>query len=494
MDEGKTWTKISPDLTGADPDTLGDSGGPIVKDQDGPEIYATLYTIAPSYHDVYTIWTGSDDGLVHLTRDGGKNWKDVTPPDMPEHSRIGLIEASPLDPSTAYVAVRRYEMDDRAPYLWKTQNYGESWSKIVNGFQEDDFVYVIREDPKRKDLLYAGTEHGVYISFNDGGYWQSLSLNLPDVPVTGLVVEERDLVIATHGRSFWVLDDIETLRQLDSTIQDAGSRLFKPADAIRRSVPAVVDYYVKEPGRKVLVEVLDAEGQHVRTLYEGTIESEGMFRHSWNLRYPGAVVFPGIILEGGNPRRGPWAPPGRYQIRLAVDGKEQKRWFNVKKDPRLTDVTDAGLKAQFDLALKIRNKESAANEGVILIRNLKAQVEDRLSKTGDRNLRKMAKKFVERISTVEKELYQVKNQSPKDKIAFPIKLNDRLTGLRSHLERGDAPPTKAYYLIFEKLSAGLTIQLQSLERILRESLPDLNKELKRLGLGRIVAHRRLSPK
>jgi hypothetical protein len=284
------------------------------------------------------------------------------------------------------------------------------------------------------------------------------------------------------------LDDIETLRQLDSTIQDAGFRLFKPADAIRRSVPAVVDYYVKEPGRKVLVEILDAEGHHVRTLYEGTIESEGMFRHSWNLRYPGAVVFPGIILEGGNPRRGPWAPPGRYQIRLALDGKEQKRWFNVKKDPRLTDVTDADLKAQFDLAIKIRNKESAANEGVILIRNLKAQVEDRLSKTGDRNLRKIVKKFIDRISTVEKKLYQVKNQSPKDKIAFPIKLNDRLTGLRSHLERGDAPPTKAYYQIFEKLSAGLTIQLQSLERILRESLPDLNKELKRLGLGRIVTH------
>ena len=490
MDEGKTWTKISPDLTRADPKTLGDSGGPIVKDQDGPEIYATLYTIAPSYHDVNTIWTGSDDGLVYLTRDGGKNWKNVTPPDMPKHSRIGLIEASPHNPSSAYVAARRYEMDDRAPYLWETQNYGESWAKIVNGFQKDDFVYVAREDPKRKGLLYAGTEHGVYMSINDGGYWQSLSLNLPDVPVTGLVVEERDLVIATHGRSFWVLDDIETLRQLDSNIQDAEFHLFKPADVIRRSVPAVVDYYVKKPGRKVLVEILDAEGQQVRTLYEGTIESEGMFRHSWNLRYPGAVVFPGIILEGGNPTRGPWAPPGLYQTRLVVDSKEQKRWFNVKKDPGLTDVTNADLKAQFDLALKIRNRESAANEGVILIRNLKAQVEDRLSKTNDRNLQKIAKKFVERISTVEKELYQVKNQSPKDKIAFPIKLNDRLTGLRSHLERGDALPTKAYYQVFEELSAELTIQLQALERILKENLPSLNKELERLRLERVVSNKK----
>jgi photosystem II stability/assembly factor-like uncharacterized protein len=247
MDEGETWAKISPDLTRADPDTLGDSGGPIVRDQDGPEIYATIYTIAPSHHDVNIIWTGSDDGLVYLTRDGGTNWKDVTPSDMPEQSRIGLIEASPHDPSTAYVAVRRYEMDDRLPYLWKTQDYGESWTKIINGFQEDDFVYVVREDPKRKDLLYAGAEHGVYISFNDGASWQNLSLNLPDVPVTGLVVEERDLVIATHGRSFWVLDDIDILRQFDSKIQGSEYHLFKPADAIRRSVPAVVDYYVKQP-------------------------------------------------------------------------------------------------------------------------------------------------------------------------------------------------------------------------------------------------------
>ena len=487
-DEGKTWIKISPDLTRADPKTMGDSGGPIVKDQDGPEIYATIYTIAPSHHDVNTTWTGSDDGLVYLTGDGGKSWKDVTPLDIPKHSRIGLIEASPHDPGTAYVAARRYEMDDRAPYLWKTQNYGESWTKIANGFQEDDFVYVVREDPKRKGLLYAGTEHGVYISINDGGYWQSLSLNLPDVPVTGLVVEERDLVIATHGRSFWVLDDIETLRQVDSNIQDAEFHLFKPADAIRRSIPAVVDYYVKKPGRKVVVQILNAEGQHVCTLFEETIRSEGVHRNSWDLRYPGAVVFPGIILEGGNPKRGPWAPPGRYQTRLVVDGKEQKRWYNVKKDPRLTDVTDADLKAQFDLALKIKDKESAANEGVILIRNLKAQVEDRLSKTGDRKLQKTAKKFIERISKVEKELYQVKNKSPKDKIAFPIKLNDRLTGLRSHLERGDGPPTKGYYRVFEELSAELTIQLQELERILRENLPRLNKEFERLGLDRIVTN------
>ena len=214
-DEGKTWEKISPDLTRALPHTLEDSGGPIIKDQDGPEIYATLYAITPSRFDVDTIWTGSDDGLLSLTRDGGLNWSNVTPPGMLEHSRITLIEASPHQPATAYLAAIRYEMNDRTPYLWKTQDHGRSWTKITAGFPENAFVRVVREDPRRQGLLYAGTEHGVFVSFNDGEDWKDLSLNLPDSPVTGLVVKERDLVIATHGRSLWVLDDIEILRQLD---------------------------------------------------------------------------------------------------------------------------------------------------------------------------------------------------------------------------------------------------------------------------------------
>ena len=432
------------------------------------------------------IWTGSDDGLVCLTRDGGQDWKDVTPPDMPKHSRVGLIEASPHRPGTAYVAVRRYEMDDRAPYLWKTYDYGRTWTRIIKGIRADDFVYAVCEDPKCQGLLYIGTEHGVYVSFDDGNYWQSLSLNLPDVTVTGIAVKQNDLVIATHGRSFWVIDDIEVLRQLDPEMLSAEFNLFKPADGIRRVSPAAIDYYLKEPNHKVSVDILDADGRVVRTLYNGTVEEKGLYRLNWNLRYTGAAVFPNIILEGGNPRRGPWAPPGRYQARIVVNGKEQKQWFSVRKDPRLTDVTDADLKAQFDLALKIRNSESAANEGVILVRNLRAQVEDRLNKKDDSKLRKAAKRFIEGISAVEKELYQVKNQSPKDKIAFPIKLNDRLTGLRRHLEAGDGPPTKAYYQVFKELSTELKDHLNKLDGILQNEIPRLNQELKRLNLDTIV--------
>ena len=437
-----------------------DSGGPIVFDQDGPEIYATLYTIAPSPHDGETIWTGSDDGLVHLTRNGGTDWQDVTPPDMPEHTRVMIIEASPHRPGSAYVAGIRYEMDDRTPYAWRTSDYGESWTKIVSGMRSDDFVRVVREDPNREGLLYAGTEHGVYISFDDGANWRSLSFNLPDVPVTGLEVKERDLVISTHGRSFWVLDDMETLRQLDGELLTQASHLFQPADAYRRSVPAIIDYYVGDPGKQLRIEILDGQGQHVRTLFEGT-RGEGLHRQRWNLRHEGAVTWEGIVLEGGNPAAGPWAPPGRYQARLTLDGKEEVRSFSVFRDPRLTEVTDDDLQAQFELASAIRDQESAANGSILLIRDIRRQLQASVGPSGDSEIGAAARRFSREISAVEAELYQVRNQSPKDKIAFPIKLNDRLTGLRNRLERGDAAPTEAYRRTFLELSAELAVHLRA---------------------------------
>jgi hypothetical protein len=376
-------------------------------------------------------------------------------------------------------------MDDRAPYAWRTDDYGQSWTKIVDGIRSDDFVRVVREDPTREGLLYAGTEHGVYISFDNGGSWSGLSFNLPDVPVTGLVVEERDLVISTHGRSFWVLDDIETLRQIEADVLQTESYLFEPADAFRRSIPAVVDYYVGGPSQHVRVDILNDGGRHVRTLFEGT-RGQGTHRQGWNLRYPGAVTFDGIVLEGGNPAVGPWAPPGQYQVRLVVDGREQLHSFNVRRDPRLTEVTDDDLLAQFELARAIRDQESAANGTVLTIRDLTAQVEASIRGSGNSRLRSSGRSFTERIAAIERELYQVRNQSPKDKIAFPIKLNDRLTGLRSRLERGDAAPTEAYRRVFEELSTELALQLKLFDEVIRQDLQRLNKELGDAGLPTIV--------
>ncbi len=484
-DEGESWLRISPDLTRAEPETMGDSGGPVVKDQDGPEIYATLYALAPSPHDQATIWTGSDDGLVHITRDSGESWSDVTPPDMPAHTRVMSIDVSPHDGSTAYVAGIRYEMGDRSPYAWRTNDYGTSWTKIVDGIAPGDFVRVLREDPNRKGLLYAGTEHGVYVSFDDGAYWADLSYDMPDTPITGLTVQQRDLVISTHGRSFWVLDDIETLRQIDTGLETADTHLFNPADAIRRSVPAVIDYYVTGSDQQVRLDVFDAEGELVRTLFEGK-RGEGTHRETWNLRHRGAVTFDGIVLEGGNPARGPWSPPGRYQARLTVGDDVHVASFGVHRDPRLTGVTDADLVGQFRLASRIRDAESQANGSVLLIRDLRGQIQASVAGSEDQQLKASAERFVDAIGRVEAQLYQVRNQSPKDKIAFPIRLNDRLTGLRSRLEWGDAAPTAAYRDVFEELAAELDGHMRVLHDLISEDLTRLNDEFTRAGLPQMV--------
>jgi photosystem II stability/assembly factor-like uncharacterized protein len=497
LDEGRSWEMVSPDLTRADPETMGPSGGPIVLDQDGPEIYATVFTLAPSEVDPELVWAGSDDGLVHLTQDGGLTWSDVTPKGMVRETRVSLIEASPHDAATAYLAAKRNQMDDRTPYIWRTRDLGRSWERIERGIRENDFVHAVREDPVRPGLLYAGTEHGVYVSFDGGDQWSSLSLELPDVPVPDLAVEERDLVIATHGRSFYVLDDVAPLRQLARDGEEASVHLFRPADAVRRVYRADVDVYVPDAGIPVRVSILDGSQNLVRELALRD-PRKGLNRVSWDLRYPGATVFEGMVLESQSPARGPWAPPGRYFARLSSGGKTWTEPFELRKDPRLTDVTGEDLREQFDLATKIRDRTSAANEAVIRIRELKRLVLERTaelpeseseSESGSAStpapasdLRAIAGRVVERLSAVEGELYQVKNRSPKDKIAFPIKLDDRLAGLLWNVELADHAPNRAHYQVFEQLSSELDTLLRELEAIRKTDLASLNEGLRVRGL------------
>ncbi|MGD2122554.1 MAG: glycosyl hydrolase, partial [Gemmatimonadota bacterium] len=265
--EGESWEAISPDLTRADPSTIGPSGGPITKDQTGVETYATVFAIAPSYHDPDVIWAGSDDGYVQITRNGGETWENVTPPDAPDFVRINTIEASPTTPGKAYVAGIRYLVeDDRSPYIWKTEDYGTSWVKTVNGIPGDDFVRAVREDPERPGLLYAASERTVYVSWDDGGQWQPLTLNLPTVQVADLVVKEDDLVIATHGRSFWVLSGIGPLRQLTADVMASDAYLFQPADVYRGlDSSAEITYYLAEDAQEVGVTFLDSDMEVVQT-------------------------------------------------------------------------------------------------------------------------------------------------------------------------------------------------------------------------------------
>ena len=473
--EGQSWERISPDLTRADPSTLGDSGGPITKDQNGPEFYGTIFTIAPSRLEKDTIWVGSDDGRVQVTRDGGAHWTDVTPKDMPEFTTVSLIDASPHRPGSAYVAGKRYRLDDRAPYAWRTDDYGQSWTRIVGGLRADDFVHAVREDTVRPRLLYAGTEHGISVSFDDGGSWRSLSLNLPDTQVADLVVEAKDLVIATHGRSFYVLDGIGPLRQLTPEVASSSFHLFAPAPAVRRVERATIDYVLHGEAKDVKIEILDGAGAVVRTL--AGKKAAGHNRVEWDLRYPGATTFEGMILRSANPALGPMAPPGRYQVRVTADGQARTQPLEVRMNPNLKAITSADLQAQFDLARQIRDRTSAAHEAVIRIRAIRAEVDGRLAKAGDARLAAAAAPLLRALGGIEEELYQVKNRSPKDPLNFPIKLNNRLAALSRLVDSAEAKPTAQTYVVFEKLSADLAVLLSRLDAALARDLPALNKAL-----------------
>jgi len=239
-DGGNSWDLLSPDLTRNDPETLGHSGGPITGDMNGPEVYATIFSVGPGKVDINVIWTGSDDGLVHVTRDGGASWTNVTPPDMPDFGRVSQIDASAFDAGRAYVSARLPLLDDFRPYVWKTDDYGESWTKIVEGIRDDAYVNAVREDPNREEMLYAATNHGVYISYDDGAGWQELNPNLPDMPVADLIVEHNALAIASHGRGFWVLDNMAPLRQARPDMTDEALVLFQPAAAYRSANGAIL--------------------------------------------------------------------------------------------------------------------------------------------------------------------------------------------------------------------------------------------------------------
>jgi photosystem II stability/assembly factor-like uncharacterized protein len=510
--EGQSWTRISPDLTRHDPSTLGPSGGPITLDQTGVETYATIFTLAPSPLDGQVIWTGSDDGVVHVTRDAGKDWKPVTPPTLPEFTRISLIEASPHDPGTAYLAGNRYQRGDRSPYVYKTSDFGQSWTKIVNGIPTDDFPRAIREDKKRKGLLFLGTETGIYVSVDDGGHWQSLRLELPVTPVHGIEVKGDDLVIGTHGRSFYILDGIGVLRQATRETTNESVVLFDPGDATRSiSRGLTVDYFLKAPADKVTIEFVDSKGRTVRS-FVGTSESQekkdsagggedeeggpggppparvttrqGMNRFTWDMRYSGARDFSGLIMWAGS-TRGPLAPPGRYTVKLTASGVTTDRQFEIRRNAAVVHVTDDDLHEQFVLAKQINDKVSTANEAVLRIRHLKTQIADRAAKTPEGTIKSAADALTGRLTAVEGEIYQYRNRSNQDPLNYPIRLNNKLAALQNIVESGDNRPTSQSYAVFKELSGRLEKELGRLESLVKNDLGALNNLLSKAGIEHV---------
>ncbi|HVC19169.1 MAG TPA: hypothetical protein VNE16_03760 [Vicinamibacterales bacterium] len=503
---GQSWEKISPDLTRHDPKTLGDSGGPITHDMNGPEIYATIFTIAPSRKEEGTIWTGSDDGLIYITRDGGQHWENITPKDMPPFARISMIDASPFKAGTAYVAAKCYQMDDYAPYIFRTDDYGKTWTKIVTGIAPDDYVHVVREDPAREGLLYAGTEHGVYVSFDDGARWQSLSLNLPDTQVADMIVQPNDLVIATHGRSFYILDDIWPLRQLTPAVMSSTVHLFKPEVAYRRIVPASIDYYLSRPVGKVTLDILNAQGQVIRHVVgtpaltrEAAKETgfrrppppptthAGLNRYEWNLRLAGATSFPGLILWGANFHVGPYVVPGDYQVRITADGVTQTQPLTVKMNPNVHGITQTDLEQQYTFAGQIQAQVSRADEGVIEVRRIRSEIVDRVKKAHLAGVTSAGDTLARKLTAVEEDLYQVKNRSNEDPLNFAIKINNRLAALERIVESADARPTDQSYTIFKQETATLDGYMSTLHSLLGTDLPAFNKLLAAHGLAPVAA-------
>ncbi len=520
--EGQSWEIISPDLTRNDKSKQQSSGGPITKDNTSVEYYCTIFALAESYHDPQILWVGSDDGLVHLTRNGGQSWQDITPKEMPKWSRISMIETSPFDPATAYLAVDCHQLDDLKPYIYKTSDYGKSWKKITDGLPENTFVRVVRQDPKRKGLLYAGTETGVFVSFDDGLHWQSLQLNLPIVPIHDMVVKENDLVVATHGRSFWILDDVTPLQQINEKVANADFYLFKPRDSYRMggwsfpgrnlgqnpSSGSVIYYYLKEkPKGEVVLEFLDEKGNIIKKFTSrkreetsprprdrfGPREKEvkvepGQNRFIWDMRYPDAVRVPGAVLWGGS-LRGPLAVPGIYQVRMTVGDKSMTQRWQWKKDPRLK-TSEEEFQEQFNFLIKIRDELSEVNKAINKLRSAKSQVDSLLKKIKSQkqyeNILEAGCKLKDKLTEVENVLIQSKSKSSQDPLNYPIKLDNKIAALASEVARADTRPTDQSYLVFKELAAKANEQLAKLEEIFKTDLSVFNQMVKEADIPAII--------
>jgi photosystem II stability/assembly factor-like uncharacterized protein len=509
--EGESWEVISPDLTRNDKSKMESSGGPITKDNTSVEYYGTIFALAESPVKQGVLWAGSDDGLIHLSLDNGKTWENVTPKELPEWTLISIIEPSHFDPAVAYIAATRYKLDDFKPYLYKTNDYGKHWKKIVKGIPEDEFTRVIREDPERKGLLYAGTEKGVYVSFDDGESWQSLQLNLPVVPIHDMVIHENDLVIATHGRSFWILDDINILRQITDKVLNSSIYLFKPKTTVRfrgrsRRIPNAgqnppmgvsVYYYFKEkPKEEVKLTFLDKNGKIICSFSSNSKEKDkpkipvekGTNCFIWDMRYPDAHKVEGAIFWAGS-IKGPIAPPGNYFVQLIVDNKKYIQSFKIIKDPRVK-TTQEEFDEQFSFLIKIRDKLSETHDAVNEIRNIRHQLEEIVKNTKGKSyaekISEASKLINKKLLVIEDELIQYRAKVSQNLLNYPIKLNNKLASLASAVAWADAAPTEQSYEVFEELSRKVDEQLKKLKEIIEVDIKSFNNLIKELNVPALI--------
>ena len=488
---GASWEAISPDLTTNDKAKQQSSGGPITQDNTSVEYYCTIFTVAESPFDAGLIWTGSDDGLIHVTSDGGENWSNVTPEGMGDWPMISLIEASPHDPDTAYAAVNRYKMDDFRPYIYRTHDRGESWQLIVDGIETDAFVRSIREDPEREGLLYAATETGMWMSLDAGDSWQSMQLNLPRTPVTDVVVKDDDLVIGTQGRSFWILSGLGVLRQIDEMADEEtlpgelDIALLEPPVAYRQGWDSVriTMHMPEERDEELSLAIIDNAGEVIREYdikdsagQDSIGVSPGMNQWSWNMRLERATRVPGAVGWPGMPQ-GPRVAPGIYGVELR-NGEETIaiQAIEILPDPRV-ETTEDEYAEQFEFLLEINEALDEAHTAVNTIRDVRTQIDATLKRAADagldEDLKESASAIKETITEIENEILQTKSKSSQDPLNFPVKLNDKISALVFQVD-SDFAPTHQSYDVFEHLRGLLDEQLARLAEVLETDVPGFN--------------------
>ena len=540
-DEGQSWEEISPDLTRNDKAKQGKSGGPITHDDTGVEVYDTIFTLMESPLEKDVIWAGTDDGLVQLTRDGGKNWQNVTPKGIPEWIRINSLDVSRNDKGTCYVAATMYQFDDFRPYLYKTADFGKTWTKIVSGIPESAFTRVIREDPERHGLLYAGTELGLYVSFDDGATWQPFQFNLPVVPVTDLAVKEGDLIVATQGRAFWILDDLTPVRQYKDSLGAERVHVFKPRPAVRfpgggfgggeeeesagtlgKNPPngVLVNYYLKEkPGEKEFLTVEFLEGDEVLRTFTsekkaregeeagaasaapgggaggpGDEEGEkpielkaGLNRLVWDMRIVKPSLLPRAIIWGNS--QGPKVAPGTYTVRVKYSGQTLTEQFEVRPNPN-AGATAEDLKKQYDLLRQAREGLSACHDSVQQIRDIKNQVKevgDRAEKLGKgKTLKERGKTLSDKLTAIEKKLVNPDIKSNQDVLNFEPALDHQFAGIATVAASADAKPTDSSPIYLKQIQGELAAVQAELKGALDKDLTDFNKAVREQDIPPVV--------
>ena len=508
--EGQSWEVLSGDLTRNDPTKLVSSGGPITQDNTSVEYYCTIFAANESPLKEGILWVGSDDGLIHVSKDSGATWDNVTPTNMPEWNMINSIEPSYFDEGTCYVAATRYKLGDFQPYLYKTTDYGKSWTKITNGIPAEHFTRVVREDPKKKGLLYAGTETGMYVSFNDGASWSPFQMNLPIVPITDLAIKDDNLIVATQGRSLWIIDDLTVLHQLDESKKNQNTILFKPRDSYRTKGRAskkpsktsgqnlengvITHFLLKNYTEKDTVQLTytSMAGDTLANYNSSAKKKDkklevkkGGNTFVWDTRGKGAEKLEGMIFWWAS-FDGAKAVPGNYKVHLNVNGSTSSETFTILPDPR-AESSVAEMQNQFDFITDINTTIEKAHQSIKKIRNVTEQLNAFTEQYKDdertKDLVEKAKAMKDKLGEVEKALYQTQNRSGQDPLNFPIKLTNKLGHLNSLVSIDDFPPTEQDIAVKNELTAKINKELKIFDDVVSSELLEFNAAFNTLELN-----------